>query len=111
MRTSYAPPQTQNKKPLMNGNSKGALKNNVNLFIMQTNATQRTDFPALNANWEIQSRIKATIEKIEAVSAAKERTDDFIKWMDSVYYEGKAQQMAEENPEAYSFHFLEFLNA
>lgn len=78
---------------------------------MKTNAVQRTDFPALNANWELKRRIKATIEKIEAVSAARERTEEFIQHIDSIYYEGAAAKMAEENPEAYSFHFLEFLNA
>jgi hypothetical protein len=78
---------------------------------MKTNAAQRTDFPAFSPNWEVKRRIKATIEKIEAVSAAREKSDEFIKWMDALYYEGAAQKMAEENPEAYSFHFLEFLNA
>jgi hypothetical protein len=78
---------------------------------MNFNSTQRKPILSTPQNLVLRAKIKNTIAKIEAVTEAKQRTDEFIQWMDALYYEGAAQRMAEENPEAYSFHFLEFLNA
>jgi hypothetical protein len=34
----------------------------------------------------------------------------FIEYMDSIYYQGYAQQLASENPQSFNFELTEFLN-
>jgi hypothetical protein len=57
------------------------------------------------------SKTAQSTENFPAVENVAGIIDIFHEFIDSIYWPGKAAEMADHEPEAYTFHLTEFLNA
>ena len=47
-------------------------------------------------------------KQLQALTAIESATKDFVHFLDSLYYDGYAQQLASEHPREYSSQFNEY---